>query len=144
MNTIFSVLDWLAGDGIWPGFIFAVLVFAYKLLRPYILEALAKSRLDAIYTAVEKGVAATYEEYTKDIKAASADDKLTEQEAAEARRRATAFAVSTLKSVGVDVLKTYGQEWLDRLIAAFVGESKAATMAKQVLVPLPELEPLRS
>lgn len=135
------VWGWLAGEGLWAGVVVAVAALVYKLLRPYITAKLADLQLTELYMAVEAGVTATYETYTKSIKASSADGKLTAEEAAQARALAREYAIYFMRSTGVDIVKTYGMKMIDGLIEYFVGQSKAGQAAKAVLAPLPELEP---
>lgn len=135
------VWGWLAGEGLWAGVAVAVAALVYKLLKPYITAKLADLQLTELYMAVEAGVTATYETYTKAIKASSADGKLTAEEAAQARALAREYAIYFMQTNGVDILKSYGAKMIDGLIEYFVGKSKAANVAKAVLAPLPELEP---
>ncbi len=68
------------------------------------------------------GVRDTYEFYTKELKAAAADGKLTADERSSARKRAWEFAVSTAKTEGFDLLKHYGptlgQFMITRIVAS--------------------------
>lgn len=129
-----QVWAWLAGEGLWAGVVVAVVALVYKLLRPYIVAKVSAIRLDELYNAIEAGVVQTYETYTKEIKRASADGKLTAEEAATARAMARDYAVYYMQMNGVDILKQYGMKMIDGLIEYFVGKSKAAALR-----PLPEL-----
>lgn len=135
------VWGWLAGEGLWAGVAIAVAALVYKLLKPYIAAKLADLQLTELYMGIEAGVQATYETYTKSIKASSADGKLTAQEAAQARALAREYAIEYMRANGVDILRTYGLKVIDGIIEYFVGQTKAANMAKQMLAPLPELAP---
>ena len=81
--------------------------------------------LEAIRAAVE----GTYQTFVRDIKAASADGKLTKAERHEALNRARVAAIGIARSDGLDLIKTVVTEMIPMLIERFIREARAVKKA---------------
>ena len=90
------------------------------------VEAVRRWRLARAVECVEAGVRETYEEYVRAMKAASIDGKLTDEERAEARRRAIERAKDYAAREGVDLLKVYAKTYLPVLVEKILRRDKAA------------------
>lgn len=84
------------------------------------------SKFAKAVACLQGGVQVAYEEYVKDIKAASADGSLTPDEEAAARKMAIDAAVTFGKSQGVDVIATLGADYLDTWIKGIIAKLKNA------------------
>ncbi len=73
---------------------------------------------------LEAGVAKTYQEYVKVRKQASADGKLTPEEAKAARKQAFETAKQYAMSNGLDLVKTLGADMIPVLLEKTVGGLK--------------------
>lgn len=77
---------------------------------------------------VEGGVQVAMQTYVAALKEANADGKLTKEEEAEARKKATDAAIAFGKSRGVDVVAELGtayiQIWIEKIIAKLKGTPK--------------------
>jgi hypothetical protein len=106
--------------------------------------------MEKLVAVAEMGVRSSSQTYVEAIKAASADGKLTEDEAKHARSLAVDAAIAIGKTQGMDIMKEYGLDVINWVIEYLVGklgfENKAL---KAVAVPLsasrqppiPELDP---
>ncbi len=72
-----------------------------------------KRRYFRALRALEAAVERTYRTYVRSIKRGREDGKLTEEEAANARRMARRAALVFGRTEGVDVLREIGQDYLD-------------------------------
>lgn len=84
-------------------------------------EAIIK---DKIVDALKLGVNEVMENYVKEIKAKSADGKLTKDEALEARNKAITIAKDILKDKGIEIGKEFGDLALKMVINFIVEKFK--------------------
>ena len=108
----------------------AVVVFVLGILYKLIEKSKTakKWQLDKAYSFVAAGVEQTYKDYVRNIKAAKADGKLTDDERREARERAKEYAIAYAKEDGFDLLKTIGKDILPLLIEKFVSKAKSGVV----------------
>lgn len=132
----------LAGEGLLGAILFGVLALLKKYAKPYLDEWAAQRKLTRLLEAVEAGVGGTMQTYVDSIKAASADGKLTEEEAEIAKGKAKEFIIAFTKAQGIDIIREYGHEVLDWLIEYVLGRMKLdGALTKAVVAPLPDLAP---
>lgn len=74
--------------------------------------------------ALEDGVEYAFQTYVDAVKGASADGKLTADEARRARTTARDAAIAFGRSRGVDVVRELGHEYLDLWIERIVAQTK--------------------
>jgi hypothetical protein len=89
------------------------LAWAFFKSTEWYAENIIKTRRAKAIDSVQAGVRSVYETYTREIKAASEDGKLTDEERAKARDLAKEAAIQFGKTNGVDVIKVIGQEFID-------------------------------
>lgn len=77
--------------------------------------------------ALEAGVDDVYRTYVQAIKQASADGKLTREEAQHARKLARRRAIAFGRTTGIDVIRELGDEYIDLWIAKLVRKAKPRT-----------------
>ncbi len=133
----------LAGQGTWGALIFAVVGLLWKFAKPYLDAWIASKRLNTLYSFAQTAFMSTKQTYTDNIKAASADGILTEEEAKEAMQRSKEVFIALCKTQGIDVVKEYGIEFIEWLLEKFVGDSKLVEAAispfsKSSSEPVPE------
>jgi hypothetical protein len=130
--------------------IFAVLGVIWNFAKPYLNEWAAQRRLTRLLETVEAGVGGTMQAYVDAVKAASADGKLTEEEAKIAKDMARGFIISFAKAQGIDIIRDYGHDALGWLIEYTLGKLKmdnamlkavAAPLSASGSPPIPELAP---
>lgn len=93
-----------------------------------------KWRLDRAVECLAAGVRETYEEYVREIKKASEDGKLTDEERSFAMRMALEKAKSYALNAGFDLLKVYAEEYLPVLVERIIGSQKAVAKGETVVV----------
>lgn len=81
-------------------------------------------RFSTAIDAVELGVRSVYESYVRELKAGRDDGKLTAEERAEARRRATSIAMDWGLEHGVDVVREVGHGAFDLAIERVLAQIK--------------------
>ncbi len=126
----------LAGQGTWGALLFAVVGLLWKFAKPYLDQWVAAKRLETLYTFAQTASKSTQQTLTDNLRAASADGKLTKEEAAEALEAAKKTFIALCRTQGIDVVKEYGAEFVTWLIEKFVGDSKEAELLKAVALPL--------
>lgn len=83
-----------------------------------------KRRYFRAVRALEAAVERTYRTYVRSIKRGRADGKLTEEEAANARRMARRAALDFGRTEGVDVLREIGEDYLDLWLSRVLGRAR--------------------
>ena len=76
-------------------------------------DNVSKPRRAKVIDSVQAGVKEVYEGYTRSLKKASEDGKLTDAERAEALKKAKAAAIQYGKDNGVDIVKNIGAEFVN-------------------------------
>lgn len=98
---------------------------------------LSKEKYSAAILALEAGVNVTYETYVKEIKAASADGKLTDNERKVARERARQAGIDYAKKNGIDLIKVLGEDyidvWIEKILRKIRGVEALPADVKAVL-----------
>lgn len=85
-----------------------------------------------LYQAAEAGVQETYDSYVRQIKKASEDGTLTDEERQTALNKAIETAYSHARDRGYDLAKRYGPELLKSAIENVItGKKKEANQAKR-------------
>lgn len=125
----------LAGEGFWGAIVVGLAGFAYRFLRPYVLAWLEERKLAKLFLAAEACVARNNALYVEQMKAANADGRLTEDEAAVVFRRCRENLVEFMRSQGVDIVKEYGDLFVDAIIELIVARLKNP-LARAVAAPL--------
>lgn len=128
----------LAGQGPWGVLLFAILGVVWKFSKPYLDAWVASKKLETLYGFAKTAVQSVKQTYVDEIKAASADGTLTNEEKAVALNKAKTVFIALAKTQGIDVVKEYGMELIELLIEKFVGDSKEAS----VIVPLSDELPM--
>lgn len=131
-NPIWLVL---AGEGFWGAIVVGIAGFVYKLARPYVVAWMEERKLARLYLAIEAYVAKSNADYVEGMKAANADGKLTEEEAAAVFRKCKDNLVEFMRTQGTDIIKEYGDVFVDALIELLVSRLKNP-LAKAVAGPL--------
>lgn len=131
----------LAGEGFWGAIVLGVAGFVYKMARPYVLAWVGERKLAKLYLAVEACVAQTQAVYVEGMKAANSDGKLTEDEKDEVLSACRRAVVAHMRTQGVDVLKEYGDAFVDALIELVLSRLQNP-LVKAVARPLPDSAPL--
>ncbi len=126
----------LAGQGTWGALLFAVIGLLWKFSKPYLDQWVATKRLETLYGFAQTAVKSTKQTLTDNLRAASADGKLTKEEADESLEAAKNTLIALCRTQGIDVVKEYGAEFVTWLIEKFVGDSKEAELLKAVALPL--------
>ncbi len=126
----------MAGQGTWGALLFAVVGLLWKFAKPYLDQWVAEKRLQTLYNFAQTSVQSTKQTLTDGLRAASADGKLTKDEAKQSFDDAKGTFIALCKTQGIDVVKEYGSEFVTWLIEKFVGDSKEAELLKAVALPL--------
>ena len=100
------------------------IVYSFVKASDWYKEHVVGSKREKAIDAIIAGVNKTYEEYTKEIKAANNDGKLTKEERAEARRLAKEAAIEFGKKNGVDIVRNIGEDFIDSYLENAVREMK--------------------
>ena len=84
-------------------------------------KQLNRDRVQRALRCVESAVRQVYEEYVRNLKAASADGTLTDEERRRARELARDRAIAIARTDGIDLAATLGREhldlWIERVLA---------------------------
>lgn len=142
MDTLYQVL--IHGDDAitWVAVALAALVAKYVIAK--IDNETVRKYVGRAWTEVKSAVAEVYQTYVAELKAASADGKLTDEEKAEAKKKAIALAKSNIgkkglarlvRILGIDAL----DDWLGTQVEAAVDLSKkeGKAAASGATSPLP-------
>lgn len=127
------IWSFLAGDGFWGALVIGVVSFVWRWLRPYVLAQAKQRELENMFLACEAFVANSMTKYTERYKAANADGKLTRDEAEEIFYNTKQDFVLFMQSQGRDVVKLYGDRFIDAMIEFIVSRFN---MPKAVSIPL--------
>lgn len=125
----------LAGEGFWGAIVVGIAGFVYKLARPYVVAWMEERKLARLYLAIEAYVAKNNADYVEGMKAANADGKLTKDEADVVFRKCKDNLVLFMRSQGTDIIKEYGDVFVDALIELLVSRLKNP-VARAVAAPL--------
>jgi hypothetical protein len=102
---------------------------------------ISKEKYSEALLALEAGVNVTYETYVREIKAASEDGKLTDNERKVARERARQAGIDYAKEKGVDLLKVLGESyidvWIEKILRSIKGVQPLPSDVKAVLPDVP-------
>ncbi|MFC1735129.1 hypothetical protein ACFL1X_03365 [Candidatus Hydrogenedentota bacterium] len=109
----------------------AIVAMAWTALKGQVFfERVRSQRYWKAVKCLESGVVFTYENYVREIKAASSDGKLTVDE----RRRARKTAIEKAKEYGwdhgIDVLRELGRDYVPVLVERIVGRLKGSASRK--------------
>ena len=99
-------------------------VWALPVLKKF-REAIAKSKMDKVFELAKIAATATYQEYVQEIKRASADGKVTNDEIRSARAMSLTNLKKLLKAQAPGLLKQYGDAFLTYMIERAVNALKA-------------------
>ena len=130
----------LAGQGPIGVILFGLLGLIWKFAKPYVDVWARNRKMESLFLASESAVQGVSAVYTDEIKRASADGKLTKEEAARARNMAVDFVVDFMRAQGIDVVKEYGLGVIQLVIESALARIKNP-VAKAVAVTLPDLAP---
>jgi len=125
-----------------PLFWVILLVIGYlytATIRPRLVAWVEDRNLSTLLFAVEQGVAACYEKFTKSYKEKAVDGKLTKEQAESIMTECRAFVIDMAKSQGLDLIKTYSTNVIDYLCEAKLAELKESSLKKSALLPLESL-----
>lgn len=89
------------------------LLWAFFKSTEWYTEHVIKPNRAKALDSIQAGVQHVYETYTREIKTASADGHLSDDERKIARGLAKEAAIAYGKTNGVDIIKTVGQEFID-------------------------------
>ncbi len=131
----------LSGNGFWGALFTGIAGFIYKLARPYLLAWLEERRFAKLYLSGETCVAGVNRVYVEGMKAAHADGKLTEDKKNFVFNKCKQELVAFMQSQGVDIVKQYGDAFVNFLIELIVARMKNP-FVKAVAAPLPDSPPL--
>lgn len=133
-SAIWSIL---AGEGIWGAFLFGAIGLIWRFAKPYLEAWIAEKKLGTLYEFARTAVTHTRQTYTDAMKSAGADGKWTEAEKNEALSRCRRTFIALCKTQGIDVVREYGEDFIEWLIEKFVGDdSLEAKALKAVALPL--------
>ena len=90
-------------------------------------EKLQNATLQKAMDCIAAGVQASYDDYVRSIKDASADGKLTDEERRTARDIAMNRAIAYAKNQGVDLLKVIGADLLPMFMERYILKMKGAS-----------------
>lgn len=123
----------LAGQGAWGAIFVGLVGLVYKLARPYILAWMTERKMARLFLAVESFVSGENAQFVEGMKAANADGKLTEEEKSLVFGRVKQNLIIFMQSQGVDIIKEYGNVFVDGVIEFVVAQLK---LPKAVSIPL--------
>ena len=99
----------------------------------YILHRKGKYKglVQDVMEALDTGRHVAHHEYTKALKEAAEDGKLTDTEKAEARKRAFSVAAGELKGPALAMLKSWGEKKVGKILSGLVEKAKGS-IAKRI------------
>lgn len=124
----------LAGEGVLGALFIGLATLLYTIVRPYIQAVLKEKGFWELYETTEAFVAKHKAKFTDHMKAAHADGKLTQEEAQFIFTHMKAELIAHFQAHGRDIVKEYGEAFIDALIEWVL--SKLNWQSKAVAVPL--------
>lgn len=123
----------LAGQGALGVILAGIAGLLYTLVRPYILAWMAERKLTKLFLAVESFVSGANADFVEEAKARSKNGKLTVEDKNYIFGRVKQSLIIFMQSQGVDIIKEYGDVFIDGIIELIVSRLK---LPKAVSIPL--------
>jgi hypothetical protein len=99
----------------WMEIVLTILTLAWGFFKTteWYTANVSQPKRERALLSIQAAVREVYETYTRELKAANADGKLTDEERKEARSRARDAAIAYGKANGVDLIATLGDAFMD-------------------------------